>query len=95
MINQGETNVDSDNIAAAEYKYKYIYKKKKENIIQIIKPKQSIPAWLGNTFCCMHTSIRIKSKINFWQQWCDMLCVGLAHDVWYKKKHVFTFTFQN
>ena len=27
MINQGETNVDSDNIAAAEYKYKYTYKK--------------------------------------------------------------------
>ena len=30
MINQGETNVDSDNIAAAEYKYKYTYKKTKQ-----------------------------------------------------------------
>ena len=27
MINQGETNVDSDNIAAVEYKYRYTSKK--------------------------------------------------------------------
>ena len=69
MINQGETNVDSDNIAAAEYKYKYTYKKQnKYNTNSQTKAKYSgmirVPN-LENTFCCMHTSIRIKSKINF------------------------------